>query len=77
MAQSSEAAEYTDGITVIPHKECLRYDTKQSVDEVSGMLALWGKQSTPSLPSLEGPLCSGVVAPGRVVSMGQTELFDT
>ncbi len=29
---------------------------------------------TPSLPSLSGPLWSGVVAPDRVLSMGQIEL---
>ena len=31
-------------------------------------------QSTPSLPSLSGPLWPGVVAPERVLSMGQIEL---
>ena len=31
-------------------------------------------QSTPSLPSLPGPLWPGVVAPDRVLSMGQIEL---
>ena len=30
-------------------------------------------QSTPSLPSLLGPLWPGVVAPDRVLSMGQIE----
>ena len=30
--------------------------------------------STLSLPSLPGPLCPGVVAPNRVLSMGQIEL---
>ena len=38
------------------------------------MLELWVMQSTPSLPSLLGPLCPGVVAPDRVLSMGQIEL---
>ena len=37
------------------------------------MLELWGMQSTPSLPSLSGLLWSGVVAPDRVLSMGQIE----
>ena len=32
--------------------------------------------STPSLPLLPGPLWSEVVAPDRVLSMGQIELFD-
>ena len=35
------------------------------------MLELWGMQSTPSLP---GPLWPGVVAPDKVLSMGQIEL---
>ena len=38
------------------------------------MLELWGMQSTPSFPSLPGPLGSGVVALDRVVSIGQIEL---
>ena len=38
------------------------------------MLELWGMQSTPSLPFLPGPLCPRVVAPDRVLSMGQIEL---
>ena len=33
-------------------------------------------QSTPSLPSLQYPLWSAVVALDRVLSMGQIELFD-
>ena len=41
------------------------YDTKQSD---------WGMRSTPSLPSLPGPLWPGMVAPDRVLSMGQIKL---
>ena len=37
------------------------------------MLELWGMWSTPSLPSLPGPLWPGVVAPDRVLSVGQIE----
>ena len=40
------------------------------------MLELWGISSTPSLPSLPGPLWPGVVAPDEVLSMGQIELRD-
>ena len=40
------------------------------------MLELWELQSTPSLSSLPVPLWPGVVAPDRVLSMGQIELFD-
>ena len=38
------------------------------------MQALWKIGSTPSLPSLTGTLRLGVVAPDRVLSMGQIEL---
>ena len=50
------------------------YDTKQSDGDTPIMPEFWGMQSTPSLPSLPGPLCPGVVAPDRVLSMGQIEL---
>ena len=52
------------------------YDTKQYDGEGPVMLELWGMQSTPSLPSLPGSLWPGVVAPDRVLSMGQIELCD-
>ena len=38
------------------------------------MLELWGMWNTPSLPSLPGQLWPEVVAPDRVLSMGQREL---
>ena len=57
----------------LPPNECLRYDTKQSDGEVPVMLELWGMRSTPSLPSLPGPLWPGVVAPDRVLSMSQID----
>ena len=38
------------------------------------MLELWGMLSTHSLPSIPGPLWPRVVAPDRVISMGQIEL---
>ena len=50
------------------------HDTKQSDGEVPVMLELCGMWSTPTLPSLPGPLWLGVVAPDRVLSMSQTEL---
>ena len=56
-----------------PNK-CPVYHTKQSDGEAPVMLELWGMQCTPLLPSLPGPLCSGVVAPDRVLSIGQIEL---
>ena len=38
------------------------------------MLELWGMRSTPSLPSLPGPLWPGVVTPDKGPTMGQIEL---
>ena len=59
----------------VPHSnECPGYDTKQSDGEVSVMLELWGMWSTLSLALLPGSLWLGVVAPDRVLSMGQIEL---
>ena len=56
---------------VRPHpKECPDYDTKQSDGEVPAVLELWGIRSTPSLPSLPGPLWPTVVAPDRALSLG-------
>ena len=46
------------------------YDTKQSDGEVPAVLELWGMRSTPSLPSLPGPLWPSVVAPDWALSMG-------
>ena len=45
-------------------------------DEAPVMLELWGMWSTPSLQSLANPLWHGVVAPDRVLFMGQIKLFD-
>ena len=77
-AQSAGAVEYTDCPSAEavrpPPNECLEYDTKQSDGEVPAVLELWGMRSTPSLPSLPGPLSPGVVAPDRALSMGWIEL---
>ena len=56
--------------------ECPGYDTKQSDGEISIMLELRGMRSTPSLPSLPGPLWPVVVAPDRVLSLVKIQLFD-
>ena len=40
------------------------------------MQELWVMQSTFSLPLLPDPLHPGVVAPERVLAMGQIERFD-
>ena len=77
MAQSAGAAEYTDCIFTedadFPN-ECPEYDTKQSDGEALVMLELGGMWSTPSLPLLPGLLWPRVVAPGKVLSMGQIDL---
>ena len=57
-----------------PPNECPGYDTKQSDGEVPAMLELWEMRSTPSLASLSCQLWPGMVAPDRVLSMGQIEL---
>ena len=49
-------------------------DTKQSDGETSVILGLQGMWSTPSLPSLPGPLWPGVVVLDRVLHIGQIEL---
>ena len=56
-----------------PCNECAKYDTKRS-DGEAPVLELWGMCSTPSLPLPPGPL--RVVAPDRILSMGQIKLFD-
>ena len=53
-----------------PVNEYPRYDNKQSGGEVPVILALWGMQSTHSLPLLPGPLRPGIVVPDRVLSLG-------
>ena len=55
-----------------PPNECPGYDIKQSDGEASA-LELSEMRSISSLPLLPGPLCPGVVAPDRVLSMGQIE----
>ena len=57
-----------------PPNECPRYDTKQSDGEVPVLLEHWVMQSKSLLPLHPGPLWPGVVAPDRVLSMGQIEL---
>ena len=64
------------GKNPLPNKRS-GYDTKQSNNEAPVMLELWEMRSTPSLPSLSGPLLLVVGAPESVLSIGQIELFDT
>ena len=48
----------------------------KSDGETTVMLELFGMCGTPSFPLLPGPLWFRMVAPDRVLSMGQIELFD-
>ena len=73
IAQSAGAVEYTDYFSVDTFWICPEYDTK-SDDEVPVLLELWGMRSTPSLPTLPGPLWPRVVTPDRILSIGQIEL---
>ena len=59
-----------------PPNKCPGYDAKQSDDEAPLMLEFWRMRSTPLLLLLLGPPWLGVVAPERVLSMGQKELVD-
>ena len=52
------------------------YESKPSDGEAPVMLKVWGMQSTSLLLSLPGPFWPGVVAPDRILSMGQIEVFD-
>ena len=58
-----------------PPQQMSWYDNKQSDSEVPVMLEILGMCSTPSLLSLPGQLWPRVVAPDRVLLMGQIELF--
>ena len=56
--------------------ECPGYDSKQSDGEVPVMLELWGMQSTPSMPSLPGPIWPRVVAYDKscIYALNRTKL---
>ena len=58
------------------NNDCHGYDIEQFDGETPVMLEFGGMRSTPSLPSLTDHLRSEMVAPDRVLSMGQIELFD-
>ena len=77
-AQLAGAVEFTDCFSAEGEdpssNKCLGYDSKQSDGDVPVMLELWGMLSTPSLTLLPGPLWLRVVAPDRVLSIGQIEL---
>ena len=80
LTQSAGAVEYTDyfswgSLTLL--QKCPRYDIKQSYGEVPVVLGFGGMWSTPSLPSLPGPLWPVVVAPdkGPIYGSNRTKLW--
>ena len=66
------AVEYTDCIWL--HKECHGYDTKQSDVETS-ILELWWMWTTRLLPLLPGSLWPRTVAPDRILSIDQINVW--
>ena len=44
--------------------------------EAQVMLELWRMRSTPSLPSLPGPIWRGAVETDKILSMDRIEVFD-
>ena len=77
IAQSAGVVEYNDSFSAEEQdstNKCPGYDTQQSNSEVPIMWELCGMRSTLSLPLLLGLLWSRMVAPHRVLSMGQIEL---
>ena len=79
LSDLDEAVEYTECIFEEGQdspNEYPEYDIKQSDGEAPVMLELWGMQSSPSLPSLQGAFWPGAVAFDRVLSMRRVELFD-
>ena len=59
-----------------PPNESTGYDIKQSDGEASVMLDFGAMWNIPPLPLLPGPLWPRVIAPDRVLSVGQIQLFD-
>ena len=77
MAQSAWTVEYIDCFSAErqdSRNECPGYDIKQSDGEVPVMLELCGMQSTHSLPTVPDLFLPWVVAPDRILSVGQIEL---
>ena len=77
-AKLAGAVEYTVCISaegLDPHNRCPRYDIKQYGGEAPDLM-LGGMWSSPSLSLFPVFLRPGVVAPDRVLSIGQIEMFD-
>ena len=77
MAQSAGVVEYTDYFSAEGHDSpnvCPGYDTEKFDGKATVMLEVWGMKGTPILPLLPSLLWPDVVAPDRVLSMGQIEV---
>ena len=72
-AQSAGAVEYTDYRGGLPNSKKYPGNDTEKSDGKSPALEIRGMWSTPSLPSLPGPLWPKVEAPDRILSMGQIE----
>ena len=57
-----------------PPQQVSGYDIKQSDGDVPVMLELLRMLSTPSLPSIRGPLWPRILEPEKVLSMGQIKV---
>ena len=70
--------QFAQSAGVVQSTNCGKTHPTSVLDTTDGeapvLLELWGMQNTLLLPSLPGPLCPWVVAPDRVLSMGQIEL---
>ena len=78
-AQSSGAVEYTNCTSAVgydPPSPWVSWIGHKLSDGEALVLELWGMLNTPSLPLLPSPLWPRVVAPDRVLSKCQIELFN-
>ena len=78
LAKATEYADSTsaEGVSLLFLNDCPGYNTKFSSDGEGPVPELWRMWSIPSLTLLTGSLWPGLVAPVRVLSMVQIELFN-
>ena len=74
LTNASRLVLYNTPTASLQRGKCPRCDIKPSDGKAPSMLKIWRIRNTASLPSLPGPPCPGVVAPDRVLSMGQIEI---
>ena len=76
LMQSSSSSSHADCRGYPYPNEYPGNDIKQPAGEAPVMLDFGGMRSSPSWLLLPGLIWPGVVAPDRVLSMGQIEMFD-